>query len=363
MTIKKLRVPLSAVVVAVLVATLTWALSTRTRGSHAPEVLRLRSAAVEAAPLAAADTAGGSRSSEGGGYRLDGPLPEGTPDDAPVYPLAKPWSTERLAKVLDPDGLTTDHASWSWSSASTSTGSGSASTGVVVPAPASAPDQPVSSEDKAKAAQPEPAPEPTDPAMTEAQAREAAAPVFDAVDLRVDDARVSVTPWGASVWLDPVVHGLRTSGYTTRVELGRDRQVTYAAGFLGEPTRGDSYPLVSARAAFDRLPAPATTELCAVGPNGQGCQSPPKPEVTGAELGLLLQQTSEGDQVLVPAWLFAVKGWPDPLGQVAVSDQYLGEGDPDQSGKPSDVPATGAPTDEVPPAEGGSTEPKPAVSP
>jgi hypothetical protein len=238
--------------------------------------------------------------------------------------------------------------------------SGTASSGTAEPAP----DQPVKADPQATEPAmggpaagpvPPPAPEPTTPAMTSAEAKAAAKPVFDALDLRIDDAEVTVNPWGASVWINPVVHGLPTSGYTTRIELGQDKQISYASGFLGDLSKGDSYPLVTAQEAFDRLPAPMTDMMCRVGPNGQGCEAAPQQEITGAVLGLALQQTSKGDQLLVPAWLFAVKDWTEPLPQVAVEGKYLGQPEPEQTapvGKDGDGGQTepGTVVDPVPPA-------------
>ncbi|MCU1587378.1 MAG: hypothetical protein JWN31_871 [Frankiales bacterium] len=167
--------------------------------------------------------------------------------------------------------------------------------------------------------------------MTTAEAKAVAKPVLEAVDLGVDDAQVTVTPWGASVWVDPVLHGLPTAGYSTRIEIGQDKKISYASGFLGDLSKGDSYPLVTSQKAFDQLPAPMTAMLCRVGPNGQGCAAPPQQEVTGAELGLALEQTGTGDQLLVPAWLFTVKDWPEPLPQVAVDGRYLGQPEPEHT--------------------------------
>lgn len=399
-TRNRILIPLCAVVVAVLVAALTYAVSARQ--PHSPAVLHLTSASragvmsAEVAP-AAAGTSADARSSAGG-YRLSGELPASRPDDAAVYALDGPWSTHRLAQVLDPAGLGTDHAAWWWSQPQP----------CMPPAPGipeskpgatSAPDAPVSSEPAPAPATgdagavgcagtgggsvgssgavssgaavssgtavssgaavssgpvatpvPPPVAEPTTPAMTEAEARAAAKPVLDAVDLSIDDARVTVTPWGASVWVNPVVHGLPTSGYTTRVELNQDKQISYASGFLGDLSAQDSYPLVTAAQAFDQLPAPMTEMLCRVGPNGQGCVPPTPPEVTGAVVGLELQQSDNGDRLLVPAWLFTVKGWTDPLAQVAVEGRYLGQPEPE-------------PTAPVGKGGAGSTEPGTVIAP
>ncbi|MCW2544838.1 MAG: hypothetical protein JWM40_2390 [Frankiales bacterium] len=346
-TRNRLLIPLAAVLVAALIATLTWALSSRS--PHSPRVLKLLgtggTASTEAAPMAAGAPAD-SRSSAASPYKLSGPLPEGRPSDAPAYALDGPWSTDRLAEVLDRRGLTTEHASWWWSTpCSVQPASGAVEQGkpTIEPTPggevcAYSGDGTSSSSGSATTdpappcCKTEPAPEPTTPAMTASQARAAAAPVFDALDLPIEDATVTVSPWGGSVWLDPVVHGLPTSGYTTRVELGQDRKISYASGFLGDLTKGDTYPLITAREAFDQIETPPMMDMiCRVGPNGQGCEPPPPQEITGAKLGLTLRQTGKGDQLLVPAWLFTVKGWTDPLGQIAVDKKYLGEAEPDDA--------------------------------
>jgi hypothetical protein len=196
--------------------------------------------------------------------------------------------------------------------------------------------------------------------MTQEQARAAAGPVFEAVGLSVEQATTTITPYGASVRLDPVVHGLRTSGYTTQVDLSAERKVQWASGYLGAPEQGDSYPLVTAKAAFDAIPVPPVMEmLCPVTKDGKGCAPLPAPEITGAELGLVLRQTTKGEQLLVPAWLFAVKGWDQPLGQIAIDEKYLGT---PETPTPQPGQTDGGTTPEPAPAPG-SVEPAPPAKP
>jgi hypothetical protein len=392
----RLLAPLSAIVVAGLIAALVAVVSGATSdGPARPPVLRLASAGIastmsaEVAP-AAAGTAD-ARSSSSGAYRLTGDLPDDAPD-SPVYALDGPYDTSRLARALDPKGLSHDKAAWWWAEPQPCAAPLGKPEVAPAPDPAMPPDAPVAS-DGSPASAPsskeapcaiggsgssgssgsgssttvtsgvavapppgKPDPEPTEPAMSEAQARAAAAPVFDAVDLPIADAQVTVSPWGASVWINPVVHGLPTSGYTTRVEVGRDREISYASGFLGEPTRGDTYPLLSADKAFDRLESSAVTDMmCRVDDTGKGCLPPEPQDVTGAVLGLSLQQTSKGEQLLVPAWLFTVKNWNEPMPQVAVEPAYLGPGDQDAAANPAaSEPASTDP---------GSTQPVPPVAP
>lgn len=421
-TKNRVLLPLSALLVAALIAGLTWAVSSRQ--SDSPAVLRLLGSGgattqdVGAGAMGAPET----RSSQQRPYKLTGELPAGQPDDTPVYAVAGPYDTSRLSKVLNPKGLTTDKAAWWWSPYSycadtptSGTGSGSGSStgpgtepdpaektvsscGVSVnsepagisyppddatssePTPAStpvpAPKEDPQTEPGSDRPLPAPSPEPTTPAMTDVQARTAAKPVFDAVGLSIGDAIVRVTPYGASVWLNPIVNGLPTAGYTTRVELDRDREISWASGFLGDLDRGDNYPVITAQEAFDNIEQPAVRDMmCRPTPDGKGCAEPPQQEITGATLGLVLRQTADRAHVLVPAWLFAVKDWDEPLGQIAIPERFLGDPEPTDTatkdpGDGQTEPGTGADgggsDGSVPPPPEGkpsSVEPAPPASP
>ena len=109
------------------------------------------------------------------------------------------------------------------------------------------------------------------------------------------------------MWINPVVKGLPTVGYTTRVEIGRDKKISYASGFLGDLSKGDTYPLITAREAFDELPAPMTDMMCRRRPERAGLRATAAAGDHRRGARARLQQTSSGDQLLVPAWLFAVK--------------------------------------------------------
>ena len=320
---------------------------------HRPAVLRLAAGTV---PLGAASSGGN------GAYRLTGTLPADRPADAAVWSLRADQDSAPLRRVLGKD-VAVSNGAWWWAKGCTpppapdSAASGCAVGSVAVAAP------PVSSSGGSSAggasATP-PSPEP--PAMSKDAALRAARPVFDAAHLDVARSTATTSSYGASVSLDPTVGGLETSGFTTRVELDARSQITSAAGFLATPVRGESYPLITAREAFDRLPVFPMMDLCRMAPNGKGCIAPPPPEITGAHLGLMAQQLaatrpSSGDRVLVPAWLFDVKGSDQPLAQVAISPEFLGSG----SDGASDTPATTTPTtpmpNQVPPADPGATGP------
>jgi hypothetical protein len=180
-------------------------------------------------------------------------------------------------------------------------------------------------------------------------------PVFEALGLDPAAARVAGTPYGGSAVLTPTVGGLEAFGLQTSVQVDRDGDLQGAGGFLGTPEKGDTYPLVTAQAAYDELPPMMTAMLCPVGPDGQGCLPPQPTEITGAHLGLMLHGLADGGQALVPAWLFEVKGWTEPLPVVAVQKQYLPE--PEQ---PSAEPKPGTGTEPggvVPPVPPASTDP------
>lgn len=142
----------------------------------------------------------------------------------------------------------------------------------------------------------------------------------------------------ASVVADPTISGLPTSGLSSVVDVD-PQGVRGATGWLGDLTADGDYPVVSAQKAFDRLdsmPRALAAIACpdiAPGPMESGapeampCASPEPMVVTGATFGLTLSW--EGlTPILVPAWLFTVTGWDNPLAQIAVADQYLAEPTP-----------------------------------
>jgi len=155
--------------------------------------------------------------------------------------------------------------------------------------------------------------------------RAAADPVFQAVGLDPSDARLD--SWSA--WVDRTVDGSQTVGLRTRVGVDATGSVTDASGWLGTLVRGDSYPLITAQQAFATLPAmPRMMLACPVTPDGTGCPAPAPVAITGAHLGLTVHPLLDGGQVLVPAWLFEVRGSSDPIAAVAVDPKYLPQPEP-----------------------------------
>jgi hypothetical protein len=290
---------------------------------HGPRVLRLSAAALSAA-------AGNSD------YQLDITLSDATPADMRAYTLtAGPADKDlvtRLARALTPSGLVvSDKAgqSWSWSecaasdtpvssdgSSATVCASGSG-TAVAVPPPG-VPSSP----------QPEPA------VISRDVVKDGAREVLHAVGLDVDKATIDTSPYGGSATLDG-----RAVGLSTRVDVDRQGRITSASGWLGTELPGDSYPLISAKAAFDELPMLARPEVCQIAPDGKGCLPPAPTEIVGAELGLSVQPTADGGVVLVPSWLFALKGG-GYVTAVAVEKQYRAGPTPSFT----ENPPPGAPT-------------------
>jgi hypothetical protein len=407
--------PIAGTVAAVTAVAVTIALVQP--GEHQPRPLRLAAggatsgAAKDAATLSAA-------APSGSGYTLTGSLPAGRPHDLPAYTLAKgPADADvvaALARALHAGTPARTGAGWragglfvsgdagqSWwfapCAADTPVTSGEqvacaiAIDAVPAPAPVDKPGEaPASSAPNAGSAgttvdtpmmspnavrggssgssgsgratgttvapPPTPIASPAPEPMSKDAVRAAAKPVFDALGLGLAEARVEGSPYGGSVTLTRTVGGLEAYGLQTSVQVDRDGKVQNANGWLGTPARGDTYPLVTAQDAYDRLPPMMTAMLCPVGPDGKGCGVPQPTEITGAHLGLMLSALVDGGQALVPAWLFEVKGWTEPLPVVAVQPKYL----PEPSAAPTTRPEPGASTEPggaVPPAPPASSDP------
>ncbi|MEU9606762.1 hypothetical protein [Streptomyces sp. NPDC048057] len=199
----------------------------------------------------------------------------------------------------------------------------------------------------------------------EKRAEAAAAPLLKAVGQQ--DAAVDAgETLGASrtVVADPLVGGVPTYGWSTRVEVGADGGVTSASGWLSRPAKGERYPLLTAAAALEQAnerngvaPVPKDGRKC--GPQTQGppdagnpcdvsvCATsmplagkggragcppaqfapPQRLAVQDAVLGLSAVRQPGGAD-LVPTWLFDVapEGARKPvstLPYVAVQPQHL----------------------------------------
>ncbi|MFJ9019241.1 hypothetical protein ACIRPU_04505 [Streptomyces sp. NPDC102259] len=281
-------------------------------------------------------------------YKADGTLPDG-PGSAPVY-WAKGEVTKdevaRLAKALGAEGTpVVDGDAWK-------VGAGNDGSGPVLRVNRQAPgmwtfaryapgtDNCTAGTDKCTVT---PSAESVAP-VSEAAAKKAAAPVLKAVGqggAEVDASQVMGSQ--RVVNADPVFGDLPTYGWTTGISVSAQGEVVGGNGQLETPVKGDTYPLLSAREALDALnAAPGTDHRMGIG----GCASPvplkdrlespcgastaaPQAQtatVEDAVLGLA-PHTSGGQQVLVPSWLFDVKGSGAADGytvtQPAVEPAYL----------------------------------------
>jgi hypothetical protein len=226
---------------------------------------------------------------------------------------------------------------------------------------------------------PVPSPVPSPQPVSADDAARAARPVLAAVGLDPATARVQSSGDQRDVVVRPRVDDLTVVGLDTRVTVGPDAESTDAAGWLSTPTPGPDYPVITAQAAFERLrdqPRPLMAEMpCEVPVGAADCPAPPDRIVRGAHLGLALGYESGGALLLVPAWLFDVRGQEDPAVVVAVEPDYLGQPDATTGGSApgstggsapgstggSAPGSTGGSTGSVAPATGGPApaEPRP----
>jgi hypothetical protein len=299
-------------------------------------------------------------------YRADGSLPEG-PGSAPVY-RAKGQVTEtevaRLAKALGVEGAPRVQGG-AWKVGTTGDGSGPLLT-VNAQAPGTwtfhryAP----GTDDCEKGAVCR-APSDGGSPVSEAAAKEAAAPVLKA--LGQDDAKLDAGQvMGArrAVNAEPEVGGLPTYGWTTGVVVDARGEVVGGSGQVKAPVEGDTYPVLGAEETLALLNAPGGGSGGGVGGIG-GCASPvphrdraevpcelptgaaEKPgkrtvAVEDAVFGLAAHPV-RGQLTLVPSWLFEVRtpGARDAatVTYPAVEPAYLttvGPASPAPSGEPSD---------------------------
>jgi hypothetical protein len=313
-------------------------------GSGAPTVLRLADYQRPSAVTPADDL-----------FRLSGKLPDG-PADAAVRRLTAPDGSdvERLAKALGLRGALTragGASTYATSSASLRVQdgpggqwqyvSGVASDGAVA-CPGPTPARPkiddqgltlscnVTEPVAPDATSTHPSGVPSAGASsslavtTAAAARAAARPVLEAAGIDPDSATARAGQ--GFVVADPTVDALPTHGLTTTVRVTGTR-VSSAGGYLGAPQAGATYPVISARAAWQqlqRLPLARPLIACA---EPQPDDSDPMTcggpiTVTGARFGLSLHQEN-GQPLLVPSWLFDVRGSGNALAIVAVDPRYL----------------------------------------
>jgi hypothetical protein len=190
-------------------------------------------------------------------------------------------------------------------------------------------------------------------------ARRLARPVLEAGGVNPDAARVETEGGQRSVVLVPKVGGSTVIGLETRVSVDEQGQVVDASGWLATPTAAAAYPLISARQGYDQLlqqpqPMMALAMPCRIVPGTQGCAPIPDRVVTGATLGLTQAYSTDRGILLVPAWLFQVRGQSTPEAVVAVQRSFLGQPDQPAPGGPAVGGGSGSVGSEPGSVSGGS---------
>ena len=139
--------------------------------------------------------------------------------------------------------------------------------------------------------------------------------------------------------------GEPTTGFATSVTVDAQGVVT-AEGWLGEPRPSDTYPVITAKEAVDRLaampvPLMACPESVKPVPPGPVCGGPT--EISGTSFGLSVQWESER-ALLVPSWLCDIVGSVEPIAVDAVDPAYLADAlPPDQPGDGASGSGSGMP--------------------
>lgn len=210
--------------------------------------------------------------------------------------------------------------------------------------------------------------------VSEDKAKEAVRPALEALGLKGAELDASSTHGKVRVVdAEPQVDGLPTHDWGGTFTVGPDGEVTRAHGRLGDLTKGDEYPVLSAGETLKELnkhggPSPLKVR-CAAPPEkpksgtvkpkdapdaverggdsseDSPCAGTPKTlSVTKAKFGLATK-FSDGKPVLVPSWIYEVQrpGSSDtyPVSYPAVESKYLDRtggdsgGDDGPAGKPS----------------------------
>ncbi|MFJ5174548.1 hypothetical protein ACIP68_11960 [Streptomyces griseoviridis] len=301
-------------------------------------------------------------------YRADGDLPAG-PGSAPVYRASgevPEAEVARLAKALGLDGTPVARGE-SWQVGSVKDGSGPDLT-VDRAAPGTWTFHRYAAGTDACGAAVTCAEDPAGPAaepVDTAAAEKAAAPVLKAIGqdgAKLDAGQVR----GAQrvVNAEPVVGGLPTYGWTTGLTVGASGELVGGTGRLKAPVEGASYPVLGAARTLALLnAAPEAGHRMGIGgcasavplkdrleqPCGSGAgtgtgtsdvPSGGTATVEDAVFGLALR-TRQGQPLLVPSWLFQVRGADGrgvfTVAHPAVDPEYLTS--PSSPSSPSAAPS------------------------
>lgn len=253
-------------------------------------------------------------------YRADGTLPDG-PGAAPVYRIRGEVSQEQVVTLAEALGLegepVAEGGSWRIG--------GKDGSGPTLRVDQDAPgawtfSRNTPGTDNCKGATCKAPSGGGGPVVSEDAAKKAAAPVLKAAGQ--DEAKLDadqVMGGTRVVNADPQVGGLPTYGWTTGVVVGAKGEVVGGNGRLGEPVKGDSYPVVSAADALKRMnEAPGAGDRAEIGGcaspvplGGESCATPEPPKgdtvTVGDAVFGLASHSVDGRPALVPSWLFEVR--------------------------------------------------------
>ncbi|HEX5496819.1 MAG TPA: hypothetical protein VFX70_19830 [Mycobacteriales bacterium] len=159
-------------------------------------------------------------------------------------------------------------------------------------------------------------PAPVPPTPDRDAVRAAARPLLAALGLNGARLAVTTLPGHGQVTADPAVGGLPTSGLSTLLAFASSPRLhlVSGSGWLADPRAGARYPIAPAHTVLTRTPL-LRCDPCdpTVG----------RATVTGARFGLALERDDHGVALLVPAWLYDVRGSDRPLALVAIDPHFL----------------------------------------
>ncbi|HEV2889315.1 MAG TPA: hypothetical protein VGX28_02985 [Frankiaceae bacterium] len=226
-------------------------------------------------------------------------------------------------------------------------------------------------------AKPQPCPVPTDgrdvacaapvpllpptlpPQPTDAEARAVADRILAALGRGASEVVMTPGYLGKDVSAAPVLDGLPTFGWETRVTVDARGGIVNASGHLGDATLDARYPLLDPRRALERTGQARDLPAGAEPAPGAPVASPPVREATRVRLGLMLVPSWEEGAYLVPAWLVTFSGFEEPY--LALPDRYVATpppptGDPGDPDEPvcDPAPCPDAP-DAPPPPDAGTS--------
>jgi hypothetical protein len=221
------------------------------------------------------------------------------------------------------------------------------------------------------------------------KAQQVTAPVLSGLGLSGARTDASQTVGALrTVSADPVVGGLPTHGWTTTLQVGADGALTMGYGRLSALAKGESYPVVDAKAALKELNAQPVMrpDICAVpqpeprvsrapgamsgddkggrpspGPTLRDTRpcvppAPHKVQVRGASFGLAMEFVA-GTQALVPSWLFdtaqAGVARTAVVAQTAVDPSYITHDSGNGSGPGTNAPGGPSPVSPATPVDPG----------